>query len=151
MKIGRLFIPPPFIFLAGLLAGLAVEAFVPIDGPSTAVRIAAAAIGVAAMAVLDFPAMRSFQRAGTGIVPFTPNTALVTSGPFRFTRNPMYVGMAILYAGLAIALGIIWAFAFLPIVLVVVDRRVIAVEEGLLEAEFGDQYRQYKSRVRRWL
>jgi protein-S-isoprenylcysteine O-methyltransferase Ste14 len=151
MKIRGLFIPPPVIFLAGLLAGLAVEAVAPVDGPPTAVRIAAAAVGVAAMALLDFPAMRSFLRAGTGIVPFSPNDALVTSGPYRFTRNPMYLGMTILYVGLALALGIIWAFAFLPIVLVIVNRRVIAVEEGLLEAEFGDQYREYKSRVRRWL
>ena len=85
------------------------------------------------------------------MVPMKPTTALVTSGPYRVTRNPMYVGMAFLYAGLALSLGVIWALALLPAVLLMVDRLVIAREERYLEAKFGEEYRDYKRRVRRWL
>jgi protein-S-isoprenylcysteine O-methyltransferase Ste14 len=80
-----------------------------------------------------------------------PDTALVTSGPYRFTRNPMYLGMAFLYVGFAFAFGVIWALAFLPAVIVVVDRFVIAREEPYLERNFGQAYRDYKARVRRWV
>jgi protein-S-isoprenylcysteine O-methyltransferase Ste14 len=63
----------------------------------------------------------------------------------------MYVGMAVLYAALALSLGVIWALAVLPLVIIAVDRLVIAREEPYLERKFGDQYREYKSRVRRWI
>jgi protein-S-isoprenylcysteine O-methyltransferase Ste14 len=80
-----------------------------------------------------------------------PTTALVTSGPYRFTRNPMYLGMSFLYIAFAFAFGVIWALAFLPAVIVMVDRFVIAREEPYLEQKFGQSYRAYKARVRRWL
>jgi len=81
----------------------------------------------------------------------SPATALVTTGPYRYTRNPMYLGLAFLYAGIALAFGLLWALAALPVVLLVVDRVVIPPEERHLEAQFGDEYRAYKSRVRRWI
>jgi protein-S-isoprenylcysteine O-methyltransferase Ste14 len=80
-----------------------------------------------------------------------PTTALVTSGPYRLTRNPMYLGMAFLYAGLALSFGVTWSLAFLPLVLLAVDRLAILREEHYLEAKFGEEYRRYKARVRRWL
>jgi protein-S-isoprenylcysteine O-methyltransferase Ste14 len=80
-----------------------------------------------------------------------PTIALVTSGPYRLTRNPMYVGMAFLYGAFALAFGVIWALITLPLVLIAVDRLVIAREEPYLEARFGEQYREYTRRVRRWL
>jgi protein-S-isoprenylcysteine O-methyltransferase Ste14 len=63
----------------------------------------------------------------------------------------MYLGMAFLYAGLALGFGVLWALALLPFVLLVVDRGVIAPEERLLEGQFGERYRAYRRRVRRWL
>lgn len=95
--------------------------------------------------------MLHFRRAKTSMVPMKPTTALVTSGPYRLTRNPMYLGMAVLYVALALALGVIWALAVLPFVIFAVDRLVIAREEPYLERKFGEQYRQYKGRVRRWV
>jgi protein-S-isoprenylcysteine O-methyltransferase Ste14 len=92
-----------------------------------------------------------FRRAGTSMIVTNPTTAMVTSGPYRFTRNPMYLGMAFLYIALALAFGVIWALIVLPAVIVAVDRLVIAREEPYLEAKFGDRYRAYKRRVRRWL
>ncbi len=144
-------IPPPLIYIAGYVGGLAVEAASPLSGLPPALALAAAAIGVAIWLTLDGSAMLLFQRSRTSVVPMKPTTALVTTGPYRVTRNPMYLGMAFLYAGLGFAFGVIWALALLPVVLLIVDRQVIAREERYLEAKFGDEYREYKRRVRRWL
>lgn len=144
-------IPPPVIYIAGFLGGVALEIAFPVSGLPLALALVAGLIGVAIWLSLDGSAMLLFQRAGTGIVPMKPTTALVTSGPYRITRNPMYVGMAFLYVALALALGVIWSLAFLPLVLLIVDRQVIVREERYLEAKFGEQYREYKRRVRRWL
>lgn len=144
-------VPPPLLYVAGFLLGLALELAVPIAAPPLAVGLAAGALGVAAWLALDGFAMLRFRAANTSMVPVRPTSALVTSGPYRLTRNPMYVGMAFLYAGLALLLGVIWALALLPAVLLAVDRIAIAREERYLEARFGEEYREYRGRVRRWL
>jgi protein-S-isoprenylcysteine O-methyltransferase Ste14 len=144
-------IPPPAIYFAGFLIGVATELAWPIGALPSALALAAGLIGGALWLALDVSAMMLFQRAGTGVAPTKPTTGLVTYGPCRITRNPMYVGMAFLYVGLALALGVIWSLAFLPVVLLIVDRLVIAREERYLEAKFGEEYREYKRRVRRWL
>jgi protein-S-isoprenylcysteine O-methyltransferase Ste14 len=92
-----------------------------------------------------------FRRAGTTPNPTKPTSALVIWGPYRFTRNPMYVGMAVLYCGGTLLLNDPWPLAFLPLVMALVQRRVIAREEAYLERKFGDEYRAYKARVRRWI
>ncbi|MGH2923048.1 MAG: methyltransferase family protein [Solirubrobacterales bacterium] len=144
-------VPPPLFYVAGLLAGVGLELAFPIDGPPAWVRIAVAVLGVAGSLYLDVGAMGRFRRAGTAMIPFTPTTALVTDGPYRITRNPMYVGMASLYVAVAVAFGLIWALVLLPLVLLAVDRLVIAKEEPYLERLFGEPYLDYKRRVRPWL
>jgi len=144
-------IPPPLIYIAGFLAGVALEIAFPVGGLPLALALAGALIGFAIWLVLDGAAMLHFRRARTSMVPMKPSTALVTSGPYRFTRNPMYVGMAALYVALALALGVIWALALLPFVILAVDRLVIAKEEPYLEVKFGEDYREYKRDVRRWI
>lgn len=144
-------VPPPVYYVAGLLVGVALELALPIDRPPAWVTITGIGVGVAGWLALDGAAMVSFGRARTPMNPFNPTTALVTTGPYRFTRNPMYVGMAFLYVALALAFGLIWALILLPAVIVAVDRFVIAREEPYLEAKFGEPYRDYKRSVRRWL
>jgi protein-S-isoprenylcysteine O-methyltransferase Ste14 len=144
-------VPPPLYYVAGFLVGVALELIFPTNWPPFGIRLAATLLAGGAWLALDGAAMVSFRRAGTSMVPMNPTTALVTSGPYRFTRNPMYLGMAFLYVAFAFAFGVIWALAFLPPVLVIVDRLVIAREEPYLEREFGQAYRDYKARVRRWL
>jgi protein-S-isoprenylcysteine O-methyltransferase Ste14 len=144
-------IPPPLIYLVGFLAGVGLEAAFPIPGLPSALELLALFLGAAIWLALDGSAMAFFRSARTSMVPMRPTSALVISGPYRITRNPMYVGMAFLHAGLALALGMIWSLVLLPVVLLVVHRQVIAREEGYLEAKFGDEYRDYKKRVRRWL
>jgi protein-S-isoprenylcysteine O-methyltransferase Ste14 len=144
-------VPPPLYYIAGYLAGVVLELVLPTSWPPTGVRIAVAVLTAGAWLGLDGAAMLNFRRAGTSMVPMNPTTALVTSGPYRLTRNPMYLGMAFLYVAFAFAFGVTWALAFLPAVLVIVDRFVIAREEPYLERKFGQAYRDYKARVRRWL
>ena len=144
-------VPPPLVYLVGLLAGIGVHHAFDLGEPSTAIRVAGGVVGVAAFLFFDSSAMRRFKSAGTTPIPWRPSTALVTDGPYRFTRNPMYVGMAFLFLGLAFALGALVALVFLPLVILIIDRVVIAREEPYLERRFGAEYADYKSRVRRWL
>src|SRR5207247_4526818 len=104
---------------------------------------AGAGVGLAASAIV------LFRRAGTSPVPIQPTTALVVRGPYRFTRNPMYVGLAALYAGVTLLINSLWPLPLLPVVLGVIRWAVIAREEAYLERKFGDAYRAYTTRVRR--
>lgn len=144
-------VPPPVYYAAGFAVGVALELAFPIGWPPLGLKVALTALSVVAWLALDGAAMVAFHRAGTSMVPMNPSTALVTSGPYRFTRNPMYLGMGSLYAAFAFAFDVIWALAVLPVVLLVVDRLVIAREEPYLERRFGQPYRDYANRVRRWL
>jgi protein-S-isoprenylcysteine O-methyltransferase Ste14 len=144
-------VPPPLFYLAGFAVGIAVELVLPIDRPPAAITVVGVAVGVALWLVLDGTAMMRFLSARTSMIPMRPSTALVTSGPYRFTRNPMYLGMVFAYIAAALAFGVIWALVVLPAVIVAIDRLVIAREEPYLEARFGERYREYKRRVRRWV
>ena len=145
-------VPPPLIYVGGFLIGLALEWVVPVSAPPVPVRLVVGLLGLAGFLYFDSRAMRAFGRAGTSVLPFGDRaTSIVTNGPYRFSRNPMYVGMALLYVGVATATGVIWAFAALPVVLAVIRYYVIAREETYLAAKFGDSYREYQSRVRRWI
>ncbi len=92
-----------------------------------------------------------FRQAGTNLRPFTDSSALVTSGLFAYTRNPMYMGMILALAGLALILNERWPWLVLPVFAAVIQFRFIHFEEQLMEKTFGDDYRTYKARVRRWL
>jgi protein-S-isoprenylcysteine O-methyltransferase Ste14 len=143
--------PAPLIYLAGLIVGLGAEQVVGTPSLPRPAAIGAGVIGGLLAAALDGGAMRRFLRARTPMEPWKPASALVTAGPYRLTRNPMYLGMACLYTGLAMAFGLLWSLALLPVALVMVDRLVIAREERYLERRFGDSYREYRTQVRRWL
>ena len=91
------------------------------------------------------------ETAGTDVNPSLPATTLVIDGPFRFSRNPMYVARTILYLGLGLLMNALCVLAALVPLLLVMQYGVITREERYLEAKFGDAYRQYRSTVRRWL
>ena len=99
---------------------------------------------------MPFVLMR-FRRARTPLDVRKPATALITQGPYRFSRNPIYVSMTLLYAGLAFLLGNGWVLALAAPVLLVMDFWVVRREERHLEAKFGEDYLRYKAAVRRWL
>lgn len=93
----------------------------------------------------------AFRRADTGIVPFREATALVTDGFYRYSRNPMYLGMVLILAGIAALRGTLGAFLPIPLFAWLIHTRFILGEEQFMEAAFGAQYLAYKARVRRWL
>jgi protein-S-isoprenylcysteine O-methyltransferase Ste14 len=95
--------------------------------------------------------MRTIEKEGTPIRTDRPVPRLVTDGPFRYTRNPGYLGLAMLYAGIAALRNALWAILFLPLVVYVIQRQVIGREERYLERTFGEEYLAYKTRVRRWV
>ncbi len=142
---------PPLIFLGFILAGLAGEVVWPspvLPGlPSWPVGLAMVAVGVALVGV----AARQFRRAGTSIQTSKPSQALVIAGLYRFSRNPIYIGLSLIHAGLGIWAGSLWILAMLMPALLVIRLGVIAREERYLEAKFGDDYRRYRTAVRRWL
>ena len=91
------------------------------------------------------------QAAGTNIDPMLPARAIVTSGPFRYSRNPLYLALTLLYLGLTLALNTWWGLVMLVPLFIVMDRGVVLREERYLEQKFGEIYRQYRSDVRRYL
>jgi protein-S-isoprenylcysteine O-methyltransferase Ste14 len=95
--------------------------------------------------------MITFKRARTAIIPNRSASAIVTTGPYRFTRNPMYAGLTLAYVGGALLIGTAWTLLLLPVVIAVLYRRVIRREEAYLDAAFPDVYAAYRGRVRRWL
>ena len=98
-----------------------------------------------------YPAIQVFKRARTNPKPWKPTTALVRNGPYRLTRNPMYVGFTCFYLGVTLWANAALSLAALPVVLVVMDVFVIRREERYLARKFGDSYRQYVAAVRRWI
>jgi protein-S-isoprenylcysteine O-methyltransferase Ste14 len=98
-----------------------------------------------------FAAARRFNAAGTNIPPNLPTTALVVDGIYRRTRNPLYLGTTLIYLGLGVAAGSFWAIGLAVPLLWVINVGVIAREERYLERKFGEAYRAYKARVRRWV
>jgi len=143
--------PPPLLYLAGLAVGFGLAALLPaasVPGPvcwPVGGLLAIAGIGLARW---FFGAL---GRARTPVDPYQPTTALVTTGPYRLSRNPAYVALALGYAGTAILAGTLWPFVSLVPALMLIDRGVIAREERYLERRFGDDYRRYKAQTRRWL
>ena len=148
------FVPPPLLFALPLLGAIILNSRRPwpiAEGVSTTLVIGGfAAIGGAIALVLA--SIATFRQAETTILPAgRPTTAIVERGPYRVTRNPMYLSMALAYLGASIALNNFWAIVFLPAILIVVDVFVIRREERYLTSKFGQSYRDYCSRVRRWL
>ena len=145
--------PPPLIYFGFLFLGWGLGRLVgDYDlGLTVDWRRGVAITLVVGGLLLDGMAAGTFRRFGTAPEPWKPSTALVEAGPYKFSRNPIYVGFAITYLGLAVAMDSLWALALLIPCLVVVDRGVIVREERYLEAKFGQPYRDYKARVRRWL
>ena len=92
-----------------------------------------------------------FNRAGTPIRPFEESTQLVSAGMYRFTRNPMYLGMVLILMGIAILLGSLSPFILIPFFIYLIQSVFIVHEESMLEERFGDEYRAFKRKVRRWL
>lgn len=145
---------PPVYFGAGLAAGLLLKWLLP--APLVPLRFEGeAAFAGAALSLVGLAfggwAFATFVRAGTTPQPNHPVSALVTWGPYRVSRNPMYVGVSTGVVGIALVVNTPWVLATLPLVWLALRRLVIDREEAYLERKFGDEYRAFKGRTRRWL
>jgi protein-S-isoprenylcysteine O-methyltransferase Ste14 len=143
--------PPPLIYLGGLAIGFGLDALLPSASLPDALAWALGGALVLGGLALAGSFVAAFRRAHTPVDVRKAATTIVTTGPYRLTRNPGYLGMALAYAGIAVLSEALWAFVPLVAVLIVVDRGVIAREERYLEGKFGEDYLRYKARTRRWL
>lgn len=144
-------VPPVVPFLVALGAQRALAVYAPVATlEPPAIRFLAlipAALGIG----LAVSALALFSTAGTQVRPFAVASALVTAGPYRFSRNPIYLGMALLLVAAALVARCATPWLVVPVFVWWIQTQVIAVEEDMLEARFGDDYRAYRRRVRRWL
>lgn len=142
-------VPPPIIFLLGFLVGMGLDAllglprFVTPGYTGPALILLGAAVG--------FWGALTFLRHGTGILPHHRATLIVSNGPYRFSRNPMYLGLAVVFLGVATMLGRIGPLLTLLPTLAALQYLVVAREERYLAAKFQAEYDAYRGRVRRWL
>jgi len=143
--------PPPLIYAGGLAVGLGLDAALPSASLPRLLRTSLGWVLVVAGVVLLASFLAAFRRARTPVDPREATTTVVTSGPYRLSRNPAYLGMTLIYAGIAVLSQALWAFLALIVTLVVVDRGVIAREARYLGRKFGAEYLRYKARTRRWL
>lgn len=140
--------PPPLIFALFWLLGWLARRLIRVDIPHGA--LAGAAL-VAVAIVFGLAAAWELHCVGTTIDPYGSTTAIVSSGPYRLTRNPLYIALTLFYAGMALIAHALTAVLLLPVALVVMTYGVIRREEAYLERKFGVEYREYRGRVRRWL
>ena len=144
-------IPPPFFYVAAIGAGVLLRRAVPLAIGGGAARVVAAWVFVALFVVLLLWSFAWFARQKTTVIPNKPANALVLDGPFRFTRNPLYLAMALLTIGAGLWLNTWWVLILLAPAMLAIDRLVIAREEAYLRRRFGAEYEAYTARVRRWL
>jgi protein-S-isoprenylcysteine O-methyltransferase Ste14 len=143
--------PPPLIYAAALIAGLILHAMYPVRFlPSTLTPVMGWSL-IGAGIFLIVAGFRAMHRAHTPVDPYKPSTAIVVEGPYRFSRNPLYVSLTIVYVGIAMLINTLWVLLLLPVILFIIRRGVIDREERYLEQKFGEEYLRYKANVRRWI
>ena len=148
--------PPPLLFAIAFAAGWLIEKYVgrlqltDSEGGLRLFEIAGTALLVAGLGLTVWGVV-TLRRAKTPVLPFLPATQIVQSGPYQFSRNPMYSGLTLAYLGLAWMLNMGWPMILLPLALIALHHFVIVREERYLAGAFGERYESYRRRVGRWL
>jgi protein-S-isoprenylcysteine O-methyltransferase Ste14 len=142
---------PPVWLLLAILASLALDRWLPVVDLLAAPWNLSGLLPLALGLIMTATSAGAFKKAGTPVVPFEPSTALLTGGWYRVTRNPMYLGLALVLAGVALFLGSLGALLPLPVFVAILHFRFILGEERFLEGIFGEKFREYCARVRRWI
>lgn len=142
---------PPLLFSSILVAGLVLHWFLPLRPlPGIVARPLGALLFIAGMLLASW-GRKAMTAAGTNVHPGEPTLAIVTNGPFAHTRNPLYIAIIAVYLGAALLVNALWPVLLLVPLVVVTHLGIVRREERYLEAKFGDGYRAYYARVRRWL
>ena len=145
---------PPLLFLAALLIGFVSDRLLPLPFPVPGIDLVHWIIGGSLILIglaLAAAGIRNFSRAGTPVRSIHPTRALVTTGIYGWTRNPIYLGLFLLYGGIGVAAQSPWILILTRPLATTIRYGVVAREETYLERRFGDTYRDYKARVRRWV
>lgn len=142
---------PPAYFLASVLLMLGLHFLIPMKQVISSSYRYLGLVPMAAGLVLNMWGSRLFDRTGTTIKPFEASSTLVRQGPYRVSRNPMYLGMVVFLFGAGVLAGSITPFLVVAGFAYFIDRRFIRAEEAMLEQAFGSQYASYRARVRRWV
>jgi protein-S-isoprenylcysteine O-methyltransferase Ste14 len=142
---------PPFLMLIHLIVAFTLKWMIPLSTPAPQVVKVIGWMILAGGFLFAIGALRELNKADTSPIPHEPTTAIVTSGVYRFSRNPIYVGFVCTVIGLPLALGNYWGLILSPAMIYYFNELIIKHEEAYLEKKFGDVYTSYKSRVRRWL
>lgn len=146
--------PPPLYYLIGLLSGYGMYWLLPVrlSKPGYALIVYTLGASWIFLAVLLIGwALHTLRKAGTSPNPMRTTSALALDEPYTLSRNPIYLGMTMLCIGISLLSDMLWPLLSVPIAVVLIDRIVICKEESYLEKKFGEEYRQYKKRVRRWI
>ena len=144
-------VPPPVLYLAGLAIGVALDYRWPLSVVAGVLRYVIGSVLIILSAVIMPPVLKRFRRAATPFDVRKAASALITDGPYRFSRHPTYVSLTMLYLGLGVLLDNGWVLILVLPIFLAMDLWVVRKEERHLEATFGDQFRRYKAGVRRWL
>jgi protein-S-isoprenylcysteine O-methyltransferase Ste14 len=145
-------IPPPLVFLGLLIAGVLLHRYVapaPMALAQT-IRIVAAAVAAIVGLILMGGAIGLFRRTGQDPKPWASTPEIISTGVYSITRNPMYVGMALIQTAIGVGLGNLWIVILVPISVTIVYATAVRHEEAYLERKFGEPYTRYKAAVRRW-
>ena len=144
------FAPPPAIFAVTFLAGLVIDFIYPSPSMSLWLQLGSGIAFIVGGVLLIRGSMQSIDQAGTTYNPYAASTALVTSGIYRRTRNPGYLGLAVIQIGLALMIDSPWIAVTTIVAVVIISQFVIKLEEEKLSRAFGQEYQDYLSMVRRW-
>lgn len=147
----RVRFPPPIVYVATIAIGWLLNGVMPLPVGGGFPRVLIAWAFIVLWAVITSAAFYAFWSRRTSIVPIRPATTLVVAGPYRFTRNPMYVALASLTVGMGLWMNTWWVILLLCPALMAIDRYVIAREEAYLRRRFHTSYEEYMQRVRRWI
>ncbi len=142
---------PPFVYAAGIVAGVGLDILWPVPILPDAVQFAVGGTVLCISGAIMPFVIRRFRKSRTTFSVRGSSSALITDGPYRFSRNPSYVSLTLLYVAISVLADNIWMLALLVPVLLVMQFGVVMREERYLERKFGDEYRRYKGLVRRWI
>jgi len=147
----QVMVPPPLVFLGYLIGVLILNWIVPFPAPWTLVLRLVGGLTVIGGILFVGSAFSQMRKEKTPVDPRETVNALVTGGPYRFTRNPIYLGFFLIYLGFTLLAGTLWGLITSPFLIWTITQAVIHAEEIYLDEKFGEQYKQYRSQVRQWI